>query len=167
MPEVGVGLGAPAGYSQTLLLQKELEAAWRVPVFDRFTVVLHIFRCNARTKEARLQVALAELPLLRYRPSVRAAPGISAPFLPSSVRLLLGVVATEQGSLCPPCKCSLSEPCWGLALYEERQPLWDPGSLTVKALAEEDPTQEGTAVHAVSLSEAPPKVLSSPSSLTS
>ena len=36
-----------------------------MPVFDRFTVVLHIFRCNARTKEARLQVALAELPLLR------------------------------------------------------------------------------------------------------
>ena len=37
-----------------------------MPVFDRFTVVLHIFRCNARTKEARLQVALAELPLLRW-----------------------------------------------------------------------------------------------------
>lgn len=34
-------------------------------MFDRFTVVLHIFRCNARTREARLQVALAELPLLR------------------------------------------------------------------------------------------------------
>ncbi|XP_019486558.1 PREDICTED: putative GTP-binding protein 6 [Hipposideros armiger] len=45
--------------------KKELEAAWGVRVFDRFTVVLHIFRCNARTREARLQVALAELPLLR------------------------------------------------------------------------------------------------------
>ncbi|XP_069429708.1 putative GTP-binding protein 6 isoform X5 [Ovis canadensis] len=45
--------------------KKDLEAAWRVPVFDRFTLVLHIFRCNARTKEARLQVALAELPVLR------------------------------------------------------------------------------------------------------
>ncbi|XP_077891344.1 putative GTP-binding protein 6 isoform X3 [Ictidomys tridecemlineatus] len=45
--------------------KKELEAAWGVPVFDRFTVVLHIFRCHARTKEARLQVALAEIPLLR------------------------------------------------------------------------------------------------------
>uniref|UniRef100_A0A5F8A4L0 GTP binding protein 6 (putative) n=1 Tax=Macaca mulatta TaxID=9544 RepID=A0A5F8A4L0_MACMU len=43
--------------------KKELEAAWGVEVFDRFTVVLHIFRCNARTKEARLQVALAEIPL--------------------------------------------------------------------------------------------------------
>lgn len=48
-----------------LPFQKELEAAWGVQVCDRFTVVLHIFRCNARTKEARLQVALAELPLLR------------------------------------------------------------------------------------------------------
>nr|XP_032645340.1 putative GTP-binding protein 6 isoform X3 [Chelonoidis abingdonii] len=34
-------------------------------VFDRYTVVLHIFRCNARTKEAKLQIALAEIPLLR------------------------------------------------------------------------------------------------------
>lgn len=43
---------------------------------DRFTVVLHIFRCHARTKEARLQVALAEIPLLRYRgPSGLTAPG--------------------------------------------------------------------------------------------
>ncbi|XP_077920846.1 putative GTP-binding protein 6 isoform X2 [Halichoerus grypus] len=44
---------------------KDLEATWGVPVLDRFTVVLHIFRCNARSREARLQVALAELPLLR------------------------------------------------------------------------------------------------------
>ncbi|XP_047394226.1 putative GTP-binding protein 6 isoform X3 [Sciurus carolinensis] len=50
--------------------RKELEAAWRVPVFDRFTIVLHIFRRNARTKEARLQVALAEIPLLRKAPPV-------------------------------------------------------------------------------------------------
>ncbi|CAK6431693.1 unnamed protein product [Pipistrellus nathusii] len=53
--------------------KKELESAWRVPVFDRFTMVLHIFRCHARTKEARLQVALAELPLLRS--AMRHEPG--------------------------------------------------------------------------------------------
>ncbi|XP_039581617.1 putative GTP-binding protein 6 [Passer montanus] len=47
------------------LTKKELEGAWGVQVFDRYTVVLHIFRCNARTKEAKLQVALAEIPLLR------------------------------------------------------------------------------------------------------
>ncbi|XP_003793119.3 putative GTP-binding protein 6 [Otolemur garnettii] len=45
--------------------KKELEAAWGLEVFDRFTIVLHIFRCHARTREARLQVALAEIPLLR------------------------------------------------------------------------------------------------------
>ncbi|KAM4788281.1 putative GTP-binding protein 6 isoform 1-T1 [Cyanocitta cristata] len=47
------------------LTKKELEGVWGVQVFDRYTVVLHIFRCNARTKEAKLQVALAEIPLLR------------------------------------------------------------------------------------------------------
>ncbi|XP_053563721.1 putative GTP-binding protein 6 [Bombina bombina] len=45
--------------------KKELEAAWGVKVFDRYTVVLNIFRYNARTREAKLQIALAEIPLLR------------------------------------------------------------------------------------------------------
>lgn len=36
-------------------------------MFDRYSVVLHIFRCNARTKEAKLQISLAEIPLLRSR----------------------------------------------------------------------------------------------------
>ncbi|XP_071991747.1 putative GTP-binding protein 6 isoform X2 [Engystomops pustulosus] len=47
--------------------EKELEASWGVKVFDRYSVVLSIFRYNARTKEAKLQIALAELPLLRSR----------------------------------------------------------------------------------------------------
>ncbi|XP_060625828.2 putative GTP-binding protein 6 [Anolis sagrei] len=45
--------------------KKELEQAWEVKVFDRYSVVLHIFRCNAQTKEAKLQIALAEIPFLR------------------------------------------------------------------------------------------------------
>uniref|UniRef100_A0A2D4IUV5 GTPase HflX N-terminal domain-containing protein n=1 Tax=Micrurus lemniscatus lemniscatus TaxID=129467 RepID=A0A2D4IUV5_MICLE len=45
--------------------KKELEKAWGVNVFDRYNIVLHIFQCNAQTKEAKLQIALAELPLLR------------------------------------------------------------------------------------------------------
>ncbi|CAI9548228.1 unnamed protein product [Staurois parvus] len=49
------------------LSENELEAAWGVKVFDRYTVVLKIFQYNARTKEAKLQIALAELPLLRSR----------------------------------------------------------------------------------------------------
>ncbi|XP_030646950.1 putative GTP-binding protein 6 [Chanos chanos] len=49
------------------LSERELQEAWGVKVFDRYTVVLHIFRCNARTKEAKLQISLAEIPLLRSR----------------------------------------------------------------------------------------------------
>ncbi|KAL4656868.1 putative GTP-binding protein 6 isoform X1 [Arapaima gigas] len=47
--------------------ERELEEAWGVKVLDRYSVVLHIFRCNARTKEAKLQISLAEIPLLRSR----------------------------------------------------------------------------------------------------
>ncbi|XP_078401230.1 putative GTP-binding protein 6 [Cetorhinus maximus] len=47
------------------LSEKELESAWGVKVFDRYSIVLHIFRCNARTKEAKLQISLAEIPYLR------------------------------------------------------------------------------------------------------
>ncbi|XP_047442045.1 putative GTP-binding protein 6 isoform X2 [Mugil cephalus] len=49
------------------LSEREFEEAWGVKVFDRYSVVLHIFRCNARTKEAKLQISLAEMPLLRSR----------------------------------------------------------------------------------------------------
>ncbi|XP_075056173.1 putative GTP-binding protein 6 isoform X2 [Mixophyes fleayi] len=49
------------------LSEKELETAWGVKVFDRYTVVLNVFRFNARTREAKLQIALAELPVLRSR----------------------------------------------------------------------------------------------------
>ncbi|XP_054458966.1 putative GTP-binding protein 6 [Anoplopoma fimbria] len=49
------------------LSEREFEEAWGVKVFDRYSMVLHIFRCNARTKEAKLQISLAEIPLLRSR----------------------------------------------------------------------------------------------------
>uniref|UniRef100_A0A8C2MV83 Putative GTP-binding protein 6 n=1 Tax=Cricetulus griseus TaxID=10029 RepID=A0A8C2MV83_CRIGR len=62
--------------------KKELEAAWGVEVFDRFTIVLHIFRCNARTKEARLQLALAEIPLLRGLGS-----GQQRPYFSTAIRV--------------------------------------------------------------------------------
>ncbi|XP_072295192.1 putative GTP-binding protein 6 [Eucyclogobius newberryi] len=47
--------------------ERELEEAWAVKVLDRYSVVLHIFRCNAKTKEAKLQISLAEIPLLKSR----------------------------------------------------------------------------------------------------
>lgn len=45
---------------------KELEDLWDVKVFDRFGVVLQIFKERAKTAEAKIQVELAELPYIRY-----------------------------------------------------------------------------------------------------
>ena len=44
---------------------KELEAAWGCKVFDRHRVVLELFKEKAVTKEAKLQVQLAELQFKR------------------------------------------------------------------------------------------------------
>lgn len=44
-----------------------LQEFFRLPIYDRYTVVLNIFRNHARTKEAKLQVALAEIPYYRAR----------------------------------------------------------------------------------------------------
>lgn len=45
---------------------KELETAWGCKVFDRYRVVLELFKERASTKEAKLQVQLAEVQYLRY-----------------------------------------------------------------------------------------------------
>nr|CAH0111880.1 unnamed protein product [Daphnia galeata] len=45
--------------------RKELMMAFGVPIFDRYSVVLQIFKDRARTREAKLQVAFAEIPYLR------------------------------------------------------------------------------------------------------
>ncbi|XP_034664298.1 putative GTP-binding protein 6 [Drosophila subobscura] len=41
-----------------------LEAEFRLPVIDRYSVVIQILRLHATTAEARLQVAMAELPYI-------------------------------------------------------------------------------------------------------
>ncbi|XP_064634465.1 putative GTP-binding protein 6 [Lineus longissimus] len=46
---------------------KTLQNAWKVAVYDRYTIVLQIFKVHARTREAKLQVALAELPYFKSR----------------------------------------------------------------------------------------------------
>ncbi|CAH3168239.1 unnamed protein product [Porites lobata] len=46
---------------------KELEDLWEVKVFDRFGVVLQIFKERAKTAEAKIQVELAEIPYIRSR----------------------------------------------------------------------------------------------------
>ncbi|XP_067137578.1 putative GTP-binding protein 6 [Centruroides vittatus] len=54
-------------YMLTVLQRKSLEKEFQLPVYDRYTVVLHIFQDHARTKQAKLQIALAEIPYLRSR----------------------------------------------------------------------------------------------------
>ncbi|KAF0313094.1 EARP-interacting [Amphibalanus amphitrite] len=49
------------------LQQAELETALRLPVIDRYGLVLRIFRQHASSRAARLQVALAQLPYQRSR----------------------------------------------------------------------------------------------------
>eukprot|EP00088_Acartia_fossae_P013961 TRINITY_DN17410_c0_g1_i1.p1 TRINITY_DN17410_c0_g1~~TRINITY_DN17410_c0_g1_i1.p1 ORF type:complete len:513 (-),score=40.92 TRINITY_DN17410_c0_g1_i1:7-1356(-) len=44
-----------------------LESHFRVPVIDRYSLVLQIFHLHARTVEAKLQVSLAEMPYLKHR----------------------------------------------------------------------------------------------------
>lgn len=43
---------------------EELQKEFNLPVFDRYSIVIHIFRLHAKTPEAKLQVALAEIPLI-------------------------------------------------------------------------------------------------------
>jgi hypothetical protein len=48
------------------VLNRELEEVFGVPVYDRYMVVIQIFREHAVTKEAKLQITMAEIPYLRY-----------------------------------------------------------------------------------------------------
>eukprot|EP00096_Caligus_rogercresseyi_P012506 TRINITY_DN5259_c0_g1_i1.p1 TRINITY_DN5259_c0_g1~~TRINITY_DN5259_c0_g1_i1.p1 ORF type:complete len:511 (-),score=120.95 TRINITY_DN5259_c0_g1_i1:43-1575(-) len=43
------------------------EELFGLPIFDRYSVVLQIFKQHARTREAKLQVSLAEIPYIRRR----------------------------------------------------------------------------------------------------
>lgn len=50
------------------MLNRELEEVFGVPVYDRYMVVIQIFREHAVSKEAKLQISMAEIPYLRYVP---------------------------------------------------------------------------------------------------
>ncbi|KAK7864882.1 hypothetical protein R5R35_001974 [Gryllus longicercus] len=43
---------------------RELQRAFGVPVFDRYTIIIHLFRQHATSREAKLQVAMAEIPYI-------------------------------------------------------------------------------------------------------
>lgn len=45
----------------------ELQNVFQLPVFDRYSIVIHIFREHAKTPEAKLQVALAEIPYIKKK----------------------------------------------------------------------------------------------------
>ncbi|KAK6758273.1 hypothetical protein RB195_015845 [Necator americanus] len=47
--------------------QHELFNIFHIPVYDRYNIVLSIFKYYARTQEARLQIQLAEIPYIRHR----------------------------------------------------------------------------------------------------
>lgn len=47
--------------------QKLLQDLFQVPVFDRYMLVIQIFKAHATTREARLQISIAELPYLWTR----------------------------------------------------------------------------------------------------
>ncbi|XP_076658020.1 putative GTP-binding protein 6 [Halictus rubicundus] len=45
----------------------ELQSTFRVPIYDRYSIVIHIFREHAKSPEAMLQVALAEIPYIKKK----------------------------------------------------------------------------------------------------
>ncbi|CAK9800310.1 Putative GTP-binding protein 6 [Anthophora plagiata] len=44
-----------------------LQDTFQLPIYDRYTIVIHIFREHAKTPEAKLQVAIAELPYIKQK----------------------------------------------------------------------------------------------------
>ena len=62
LPVTAVYINVP---QLTPVQHKVLEEIFEREVFDRFSIVLRIFKERARTKEAKLQVELAEIPYLR------------------------------------------------------------------------------------------------------
>ena len=63
-PASGVFINIP---KLTPLQQRSLETLFEKDVFDRFSIVLRIFKERAKTREAKAQVELAEIPYLRSR----------------------------------------------------------------------------------------------------
>ncbi|OAD59450.1 Putative GTP-binding protein 6 [Eufriesea mexicana] len=45
----------------------ELQQIFNLPIYDRYSIIIHIFREHARTSEAKLQVALAEIPYIKKK----------------------------------------------------------------------------------------------------
>ena len=64
LPVSGVFINVP---TLTPLQQRSLAGLFKTDVFDRFSIILKIFKERAHTREAKAQVELAEIPYLRSR----------------------------------------------------------------------------------------------------
>ena len=62
LPISGIFINVP---KLTPLQRRSLEELFQREVFDRFSIVLRIFKERAKTREAKVQVELAEIPYLR------------------------------------------------------------------------------------------------------
>ena len=62
LPISGIFINVP---KLTPLQRRSLEELFQKEVFDRFSIVLRIFKERAKTREAKVQVELAEIPYLR------------------------------------------------------------------------------------------------------
>lgn len=45
----------------------ELQNIFHLPIYDRYSIIIHIFREHAKSPEAKLQVAIAEIPYVRKK----------------------------------------------------------------------------------------------------
>uniref|UniRef100_A0A1I7YRZ3 Hflx-type G domain-containing protein n=2 Tax=Steinernema glaseri TaxID=37863 RepID=A0A1I7YRZ3_9BILA len=76
------------------LQQSELHNVFGCPIYDRYNIVLLIFKHYARTKEAKLQIELAELPYIRHRMKYLDYHEEN----PSVLNVKLGVVKSNTGA---------------------------------------------------------------------
>lgn len=67
----------------------ELERILGLPVYDRYSIVIHIFREHAKSSEAKLQTALAEIPYIRKKMLETCITASGAVVMTEKIKLLL------------------------------------------------------------------------------
>ncbi|XP_032683684.1 putative GTP-binding protein 6 [Odontomachus brunneus] len=67
----------------------QLEKIFGLPVYDRYSIIIHIFREHAKSPEAKLQVALAEIPYIRKKMLETCITASGAAFITEKMKLLL------------------------------------------------------------------------------
>lgn len=67
----------------------QLEKILGLPVYDRYSIVIHIFREHVKSPEAKLQVALAEIPYIRKKMLETCITASGAVVMTEKIKLLL------------------------------------------------------------------------------